>query len=123
MQILRKVVFESVDTETGEIETVSEVKRRNKKPRFFLSSLEGSKLLAKMNLGKNEYRVILMLQSKVSYKGLFFVNKTQLSEEFECDRSMLSKTIKTLETHGILLKLGGGYKFSDKYVNCGDHRG
>ena len=114
------IIREFLDTNTGEIKDSGTVVRRDRKPRFFWSNHEGCKMLAKMNLSKNEYRVILMLQSKVGYKNLLFVNKTKLAEEFECGRVMVSSTISRLEKKGLIIKAGTGYRFNDKYVKCGE---
>lgn len=120
MKLLRSVRLQVIDTKTGEIKESAPVVRRDKKPRFFWSNHEGCKMLAKMNLSKNEYRVILMLQSKLGYKNLLFVNKTKLAEEFKCSRVMVSSTISMLEKKGLVLKVGTGYRFSDQYVKCGE---
>lgn len=120
MERNRLVLLEVVDTETGEIKVSRSVVRRDKKPKFFWANHEGSMILAKMNMSKNEYRVLLMLQSKMGYKNLLFVNKTKLAEEFKCDRVMVSKTISMLEKRDIIKKIGKGYRFSDKYVKCGE---
>ncbi len=48
------------------------------------------------------------------------MNKTKLAEEFKCDRVMVSKTITMLEKRDIIKKIGFGYRFSDKYVKCGE---
>ena len=119
-QFMELARLEVIDTATGEIRSAGTVTRRERKPRYFMANHEGCKMLAKMNLSKNEYRVILMLQSKLGYKNLLFVNKTKLAEEFECDRVMLSKTITNLEKKGLVLKAGTGYRFSDQYVKCGE---
>lgn len=116
----RLVRLEVIDTTTGEIKVAGSVVRRDKKPRFFLWNHEGSKMLAKMNLSKNEYRVLFMLQSMIGYKNLLFVNKTRLAEEFKCDRVMVSKTITMLEKRGVIAKIGKGYRFGNDYVRCGE---
>lgn len=120
MALNNLVRLEVINTETGEIKPACPVVRRDRKPRFFWANHEGSKMLAKMNLSKNEYRVLFMLQSMIGYKNLLFVNKTKMAEEFKCDRTMLSKTISMLEKRDIIKKIGLGYRFSDKYVKCGE---
>ena len=120
MEAKRVVRLEVIDTGTGEIKSVGEVVRRDRKPRYFWMNHEGSKMLAKMNMSKNEYRVLLMLQSKIGYKNLVYVNQTELAKEFVCDRVMVNKTISMLETRGIIQKINSGYRFSDQYVKCGE---
>ena len=114
------VRLEVIDTDTGEIKDAGTVVRRDRKPRFFWTTHEGCKMLAKLNLGKNEYRVLLMLQSKMAYKGFVFINKTKLATEFDCSRVMVSTTIKSLEKHGIITKTGTGYRFNSMYFKCGE---
>jgi DNA-binding MarR family transcriptional regulator len=115
------VRLEVIDVSTGEIKTATkEITRRDRKPRYFWSNHEGSKMLAKMNLSKNEYRVLFMLQSMIGYKNLLYINKTKLAEEFKCDRVMVSKTVSMLEKKEIIKRTGTGYRFNDLYVKCGE---
>lgn len=115
------VRLEVVDVETGEI-TKIEKKQRKFKAEWFMSDIKGSEVLAKLNLSKNEYRVILILQSKLSYNNRLFVNKSGLAREFKCSRAMISKTMTALEKLDILIKIGKFYKFNNSYVRCGGEK-
>lgn len=115
------VKLEVVDVETGEILPVEE-KPRKFKATWFMSDIKGSMVLAKLNLSKNEYRVILMLQSKLTYNNRLFVDKASLAKEFECDRSMIYKSISSLEKRDILIRIGKFYKFNNSYVRCGGEK-
>lgn len=110
------LVKNGVDVSTGEIVKVS---TGEKKPRYFMMMMEGSLKLAKLNLSKNEYRVLLMLQSKMGYGNLLFVNKSGLAKEFECDRAMLTKTISLLVGKGLLVRIKNGYLFNKEFFVCG----
>lgn len=119
-----KSMLRLVDMDTGEIhgESVEHIVKRqvSRKPRYFMSTVEGCKLLAKKNMSKNEHRVLFMLMANVNYNGFVYVNKTRLAVEYECDRTMISKTITSLEKSGILDKAGTGYKFNKMYITCGE---
>lgn len=115
-----RIHLEVIDTKTGEIKVSGRVTRRDKKPRYFMNTHDGCRMLAKMKLSRNEYRVLLILQSKIGYKNLLFVNKTTLADEFACDRVMMSKTITMLEKREIINKVGTGYRISEKYIKCGE---
>lgn len=120
MEQNRLVRLEVIDTETGEIKESRPVVRRNRKPEYSITNHRGNKMLAKMNLSKNEYRVLFMLLGVVGYKNLLFVNKTKMAEEFKCDRVMLSKTISSLVKREILIQINSGYRFNNAYVKCGE---
>lgn len=111
-----KPKLEIVDVDTGEIIKAS---KRAFKAEWFKGDINGSEVLAKLNLSKNEYRVIFMLLSKLNYNNRIFLNISSLAEHFECDRSMLYKTINSLEEKRVLLKIGNFHKFNNTYVRCG----
>lgn len=115
------VRLEVVDIETGEI-TQIEKKKRKFRATWFMCDIDGSRVLAEMNLSKNEYRVMFMLQSKLSYNNRLFINKSKLSREFRCSRTMISVTMDKLEKKDILIKVGEFYKFNNSYVRCGGEK-
>lgn len=115
------VMLEVVDIDTGEV-IQPEKRKRKFKATWFMSDIKGSEVLAKLNLSKNEYRVILMLQSKLSYNNRLFIDRSKLAREFKCDNSMIYKTIDLLMNKEILIKVGEFYKFNNSYVRCGGEK-
>lgn len=113
---MRLKTGELLDNSTGEI------RRRDRKPKYFMVMTGGCLKLAEMNMGKNEYCILFLLLGRIGFNNLLFVNKTVLAKEFECDRVMLSKTISSLEEKGLLIRTKKGYRFNKEFFVCGESR-
>lgn len=104
--------MDEVDKATGEV-------KAKKYASWLKLDIEGCESLAIKSLSKNEYRVMFMLFSRLSFNNRLFVNKTTLAREFGCSRVMISNTMAMLEKKEIIEKIGRAYKVNNSYVRCG----
>lgn len=105
--------MDEVDKKTGEI------KQKSKYAAWLKLDIEGCGSLAHKSLSKNEYRVLFMLLSRLSYNNRLFVNKTIMARDFKCSRSMVSSVMAELEKKEIIERIGRAYKVNNSYVRCG----
>lgn len=87
--------------------------------RWFKLYFDGARVLAEKDLTKNEYRVLFMLLGQIKFGNRLYVNKTRMAKKFNCDRVMISKTMKSLEEKELLVQYGESYKVNNSYVRCG----
>lgn len=87
--------------------------------RWFKLYFDGARVLAEMDLTKNEYRVLFMLLGQIKYGNRLYINKSRMAKKFGCDRVMISKTMKSLEDKDLLVQYGESYKVNNSYVRCG----
>jgi len=99
------ILKEMVDRETGEVFHVPIfIKSTYKGGNFFMAMQEGFIHLAKLGLRGQEMQVLMLVMGKLDFENWIRVSQTEIAQELDLNRSVVSRAIKRLVEEGILHK-------------------
>ncbi len=115
-----------VDTETGEVHEVAEIKdtRLKRKAVWYKGMIVGSARLSMMDLSSSDFKVYHAMIGMIKYGNKVVVNQTKLSELLGLRRETVSRSLSSLEKHRIIEKRGRSpnsitYIIGSAYAWCG----
>lgn len=91
------------DTEEKEVWYAVPVRSKLRKG-FSLIMDEGLILLAQFDLTKHEYRLILFLISQIDFSNCCYITQSFMGQELSIAQSNISKTLKALESRGLIFR-------------------
>ena len=107
--VMSKKRLGQVDLDTGEVIEDGFIayiapKRQNAFGRWVAMAQEMMDITAKSNLGGSEYKVLMLLLSRLDYENLLVINQSELAEYVGMTRNNFSRSMKKLIDQGIILK-------------------
>lgn len=115
-----------VDTETGEVHEVAEIKGTGLKRKavWYKGMIVGSDRLSMMDLSSSDFKVYHAMLGMMKYGNRVVVNQTKLSESLSIRRETVSRSLSSLEKHKIIEKKGRSpnsitYIMGSAYTWCG----
>jgi DNA-binding MarR family transcriptional regulator len=94
-----------LEGETEEKEVWFVVNRRSKlRKGFSLMMDEGLVILSMLDLTRHEYRLILFLISEMEFDNCCYKTQAFMSEKLSIAQSNISKTLKLLESKGLIFR-------------------
>lgn len=115
-----------IDTETGEVHQVGEIKGTGlkRKATWFKGMIVGSARLSLMDLSSSDFKVYHAMLGMMKYGNRVVVNQTKLSESLSIRRETISRSLSSLEKHRIIERKGRSpnsitYIIGSGYVWCG----
>jgi DNA-binding MarR family transcriptional regulator len=71
---------------------------------FFLAMDDGFMILCDLDLTKHEYRTILFILGDMNFENYFYGTQTYIAEKLKIAQPDVSKTLKLLESKGLIFK-------------------
>lgn len=84
--------------------TVLLTRGRKRRKDFFIGENRGFIMLHLLDLTRHEYRVIFYLLGNMEYGNYCYLTQSAMSEELGIAQPNISKTIKSLQSKGLLFK-------------------
>lgn len=122
-------ILSVVDTETGEIREVAEIKysKLKRKAIWYKGMIMGSARLSVMDLSSSDFKVYHAMLGMMKYGNRVVVNQLKLSESLGIRRETVSRSLGNLEKHKIIEKKGRSpnsitYVIGSVYAWCGSDK-
>ena len=93
-----------INEDTGKIVGLFPLKSKNFGNGWIASYQKMLLLLAKLNLPNEQYRVLLALLSQVDFENYLTISQTELAKEIGMKQSHISRAIKGLREHNIIVE-------------------
>lgn len=98
-----------VDLDTGEVLEEGFIayiapKRQNAFGGWIAMAQNMMEVVAKSNLTGNDFKVLMLVLSKLDYENLLVLNQSELAESLKMPRTHFSRSMKKLIDEGIILK-------------------
>jgi biotin operon repressor len=108
MSLDKEIMIEAPNEETGEIEqyilTPASKKKKVVKGDWVMMFQEGLNKVAQLDLQGQTYRVYMVLLAKLDYENWLRISQKDISEKLGMKTPHVSRAIKELIEHGILVK-------------------
>lgn len=103
-----RAMLRQVDVATGEVLDDGVLVYVPHKPRlkggWFMAMQKGLELLAKQGLSQREFRVLLLLMSRLDFENFIHVSQAFVGKNLQMDRAHVSRAVRRLVELGILIQ-------------------